>query len=114
MWGLQQQWEVQNDVCKNSEGKYDHEKQEITSGNSEDKSDEGKYSQINNEVVLWQHLHCDSENEHSKDNTDDNQSESNKDKIVVTCRTSSRTKKIPSTRSEDLLWWTRHTLTKMI
>jgi hypothetical protein len=95
---------VQNDAGKNSEGKSDQEKQEITSGNSEDKSDKGKYSQINNEMMLSQYPQCDGENEHSQDNVDNKLSESDKDKVVETRRTSSRTKKIPSTRGEDFLW----------
>ena len=55
-------------------------------------------------MVLPQDPQRDDENEHSQDNIDNNQPESDKDKIVGTCRTSSRTKKIPSTRGEDFLW----------
>ena len=76
---------VQNDVDKNNEGQPDLKKQEITSGNSEDRSGGEKYSQINNEVVLLQDPQRDDENEHSQDNVDNNQPESDKDKIVGTC-----------------------------
>jgi hypothetical protein len=55
-------------------------------------------------VVLSQDLQCDGENEHSQDDIGDNQPESDIDKIVETRRTSSITKKIPSTRGEDFLW----------
>jgi hypothetical protein len=92
---------VQNDVGKNSEEKSDQEKQEITSDKSEDKSDDRKCSQINNEVVVSQDLQRDGETEQSQDNIDNNQSESDKDKIVETSRTSFRIKKIPSTRGKD-------------
>ena len=63
-------------------------------------------------MVLSQDPQRDDENEHSQDNVDNNQSESDKDKTVETHRTS-RTKKIPSTRGEDFLWGTRHILRKM-
>jgi hypothetical protein len=46
--------------------------------------------------------------EQSQDNTDNNQSESDKDTIVQTSRTSSRIKKIPCTRGEDFLWLIYH------
>jgi hypothetical protein len=86
------------------ERKSDQEKQEITSGNSEDKSDKGKYSQMNNEVVLSQNPQCDGKNEHSQDNVENSLSESDKDEVLEVHRTSSRTKKIPHTRGEVFLW----------
>ena len=95
---------VQFDVGKNSEGKPAQKNQETKSDNDEDKSSGGKYSQTNNEVVLSQDPQHDNEKENSQDNVDNNQSERDKDKIAESLRTSSRTKKIPSTRGDDFLW----------
>ena len=94
---------VQLDMGINSEGKADQKMQEIISDNSEDRSSGGRYSQINNEVMS-QDPQCDDKKEHPQNKVDNNQPENNKDKTVETLRTSTRTKKIPSTRGEDFLW----------
>ena len=88
----------------NSEGKADQKMQEIISDNSEDRSSGGRYSQINNEVMLSQDPQCDDEKERPQNKVDNKQPENNKNKTVETLRTSTRTKKIPSTRGEDFLW----------
>jgi hypothetical protein len=67
------------------------------------------------EVVVSQDLQHDGEkhgvnkdkttiSEQSQDNTDNNQSESDKDAIVETRKTSSRIKKIPSTRGDKFFY----------
>jgi hypothetical protein len=74
----------------------------------------GMYSQINNNVVVSQELECDGDKkgvnkdktmilEQTQDITDNTQSES-LDKIVETCRTSTRNKKTASIRDNDFLW----------
>ena len=95
---------VQLDMGINSEGKADQKMQEIISDNSEDRGSGRRDSQINNEVMLSQDPQCDDEKEHPRNKVDNNQHENNKDKTVETLRTSTRTKKIPSTRGEDFLW----------
>ena len=95
---------VQLDMGINSEGKADQKMQEIISDNSEDRSSGGRYSQINNEVMLSQDPQCDDEKERPQNKVDNKQPENNKNKTVETLRTSTRTKKIPSTRGEDFLW----------
>jgi hypothetical protein len=96
---------VQFNVGKNSDGKPAQKNQETKSDNDEVKSSDGKYSQTINEVVISQDpQRDDDENENSQDNVGNNQSESDKDKIVESLRTSSRTKKLPSTRGDDFLW----------
>ena len=96
---------VQFDVGKNSDGKPTQKNQETKSHNDEDKSSDGKYSQTNNGVVISRDpQRDDDEKENSQDNVRNNQFESDKDKIVESLRTSSRTKKIPSTRGDDFLW----------
>jgi len=52
---------TQNDVDRNSEERLNQDEDETTSDNSDDKSVEGKSSQINNEVTLSQTLQCDGE-----------------------------------------------------
>ena len=95
---------VQLDVGENSEGKPAQKNQETKSDNDEDKSSDGKYSQTNNEVVLSKDPQRDNEKENLQDNVDNNQSERDKDNIAEYLRTSSRTKKTPSTRGDDFLW----------
>jgi len=63
-------------------------------------------------VILTQELECDGENKgvnkdktviFAQDITDNTQSDS-VDKIIETCRTSTRNKKTPSSRGNDFLW----------
>jgi hypothetical protein len=105
---------IQNDVDRNSEERFNQDKDETVSDNSDDKNVEGKYSQINNKVVVSQELECGGDKkgvnkdktmilEQTQEITDNTQSES-VDKRVETCRTSTRNKKTPVIRSNNFLW----------
>jgi len=96
------------------EERFNQDKDETVSDNSDDKNVEGKYSQINNKVVVSQELECGGRKkgvnkdktmilEQTQDITDNTQSES-VDKIVETRRISTRNKKTPSIRGNDFLW----------
>ena len=104
---------IQNDVDSNNGGKFNQDKDETVSDNSDDKNVEGKYSQIN-KVVVSQELECGGDKkgvnedktvvlEQTQDITDNTQSES-VDKIVETRRTSTRNKKTPIMRGNNFLW----------
>ena len=50
---------IQNDADKNRKEKLNHDEDETTSDNSDDKNDVGEFSQINNKMVVSQELQCD-------------------------------------------------------
>ena len=50
---------IQNDVDRHSAERLNQDDDVTTSDNSDYKNDEGKFSQINNKVVLSQELECD-------------------------------------------------------
>jgi hypothetical protein len=110
---------MQNYVDRNSGERFNQDKDKTVSNNSDDMNVEGKYSQINNKVGVSQELECDGDKkgvnkditmilEHTQDITDNTQSES-VDRIVETCRTSSRNKKTPSIKGNDFLRRIRYT-----
>jgi len=105
---------TENCVDRNGEERLKQDESETTSDNSDDKNDEGRCSQINNNVMLSQGLECDGEKEgankdktvtfeQTQDITDNTQSD-NVDMIVETRRTSARNKKTSSKRGDDFLW----------
>jgi hypothetical protein len=105
---------IQNDADRNSEERFNQDKDETISDNSDDKNVDGKYSKINNKVGVSQELECGgNKKEVNKDKTtileqtqnitDNTQSES-VDKIVDTQRTSTRNNKTPSIRGNIFLW----------
>jgi len=104
---------IQNDVDSNNGEKFNQDKDQTVSDNSDEKNVEGKYSQIN-KVVVSQELECGGDKkgvnkdktmilEETQDITDNTQSEC-VDKIVETRRTSTRNKTTPSIRGNDFLW----------
>jgi hypothetical protein len=95
---------VQPEVGNNSEGKTTQKNQETKRDDDGNKSSDRKYSQTNKEVVLSQDPQHDNEKENSQDNIANNQLERDKDRIAESLRSSSRTKKPPSTRGDDFLW----------